>query len=776
MCSLLCQFSDYMFLASVSPKQNGRDESSDALRKTKAAPIPMNLARRALLVTCTAAYVASAMGQSRLPHSPEAELATADVQVYLAAGDHTPRLTHLASHSGAVWQNQSDEILPTSVTIKSASVPVVWSFKRHLSSVDDHRVSFVYESTQPHLRVRWEWEARASFGPIEHHITVENLGDEEVWLPLIDSLNLDWHLAPGTALNQFYVEKGADTPSPHGTHLESVTDGYRWMGRSSTYAHPVAGKEREMIPVEFVYSAAAPHAGWYAGIEFSGRTRITLDRKSVSLQSKLGLNPDLGTFRTRVLPKGRFETPTVFLGAFQGGPDDAANQLRPWVRAVLNNPLTWKDPQYPLLVNNSWGSGMQVDEPLALRMIAESKELGLEMFHLDAGWFRSVGDWYPDPRKFPHGLAPLADAAHRQSLRFGLWVDWAQAGLDTAAGALNARDPKMRDWLVNDLGPNWKPEEFKGQTIDIGLPAAHDYAAKEVKRIVEDYHLDMLEHDGYLVAQACTRDDHPHAPLDPGTLDLTHDSGFDFDFGSNSTDVSYHAVRAYYDIYERLRREHPGLLLEICNDGGRMIDFGTAAHGDYFSITDTYDPLSNRRAFYDTSFAMPAAMLESYIEKWPTPRIENFLYMLRSGMMGWTTIMLDTTAWSAEQHDAAKGAFALYKRRLRPFIRDAQLYHVSPRPDGIHWDALQYWNPAQKKGVVFVFRGTAPDEPEHSFILAGLNPHAQYQLHFEDGSTPDHAASGSDLLQNGLTIHLNNPLSSELVFLQETPNSGKGGK
>ena len=81
-----------------------------------------------------------------------------------------------------------------------------------------------------------------------------------------------------------------------------------------------------------------------------------------------------------------------------------------------------------------------------------------------------------------------------------------------------------------------------------------------------------------------------------------------------------------------------------------MVDFGTAAHGDYFSITDTYDPLSNRRAFYDTSYLLPAAMLESYVEKWPAPHPENFLYMLRSGMMGWLTLMLDTTVWTPEQH------------------------------------------------------------------------------------------------------------------------------
>jgi len=29
---------------------------------------------------------------------------------------------------------------------------------------------------------------------------------------------------------------------------------------------------------------------------------------------------------------------------------------------------------------------------------------------MDAGWFRSPGDWQPDPKKFPDGLAPVVDA------------------------------------------------------------------------------------------------------------------------------------------------------------------------------------------------------------------------------------------------------------------------------------------------------------------------------------------------------------------------------
>lgn len=169
----------------------------------------------------------------------------------------------------------------------------------------------------------------------------------------------------------------------------------------------------------------------------------------------------------------------------------------------------------------------------------------------------------------------------------------------------------------------------------------------------------MLEHDGYLVAQGCVRSDHPHRAPDPHDLSIIRVRSSYFVKSSNSTDVSYHAVKAYYDLYSRLRKQHPGLLLEAYNDGGRMVDFGSAAHVDYFSITDTYDPLSNRRSFYDASYVLPPAMLESYVEKWPTATLDNFRYMLRSGMMGWLTIMQDTTARTPQQHASAKGEFQL---------------------------------------------------------------------------------------------------------------------
>ncbi|MGE5111820.1 MAG: alpha-galactosidase [Acidobacteriaceae bacterium] len=691
-------------------------------------------------------------------------ISSAETKLVVAAGATAPRLISLQSVKGNVWNNRSATKLIDQVRIGDKLIPLNWKFNSGASRVELRHVSFIYESSSPHLQLVWEWKARAAHGPVEHTIRIRNLGSEEVWIPLQDSVAFDWALSADQQLSTMYVEKGADTPSKIGTHELPVKNGYSWEGTSSTYAHPFNNQPREIIPWVAVESGGA---GWYAGIEFSGRTRLSLQRKDGTLSGAVGLNPDPPPFWTRIQPGQSFETPTVFVGAFTGGYDGAGNILRRWVKEVLGNPATWRDPKYPWMVNNSWGSGMAIDDTLARKMLADSAELGLEMFHIDAGWFRGVGDWYPDPKKFPHGLAPIADEAHRRGLKMGLWVDWTQAGVSTEPGALNVHDPKVRDWLVTDLPSDWKPEEFKGETIDIGDPAARDWARAEVQRIVDSYKLDMLEHDGYLVAQGCIRKDHPHAPPNSSSMTIHQDSGFRFAESSNSTDVSYHATKAYYEIQSNLRAKHPGLLLEVCNDGGRMVDFGSAAHADYFSITDTYDPLSNRRAFFDTSHVLPMAMLESYVEAWPTPKIENFLYMLRSGMMGWITIMQDTNKWSAEQHAAAKKEFQLYKDKLRPLIRDADLYHVSARPDGIHWDGVEYFDHQKRTGVLYAFHGSSENEPTHPFPLRGLRLDRDYRLTFQDNTSPSQVKSGRELTERGIAVHLPLANSSELVFIEE---------
>jgi len=689
-------------------------------------------------------------------------LSTADTVITLSAGPEGPGVLSLASPGGETWTDHRAQSLIEKAQWNGTWQPVHWK----LASVDRDRqgrsLTVVYECNHPHLRLLWLWQARDSSGPVEHTIKIENLESRPVALPLQDSLSFNWSVPASKPLCQMWIDKGAGKPTATGTHRVAISDGYRWEGTSSSYAPDGPDESRETIPWMLVEATDEPHSGWYLGIEFSGRTSLSLAREGSTLAGKAGLNPSPGSFITQVPGAGSFTTPTVFLGAFSGGSEAAGIVLRRWVARVLLNAADMKSPSYPLLAENSWGEGMEINEERAQSMIADAARLGLEMFHLDAGWFRGVGDWYPHPQRFPHGIAALADRAHHVGLKFGMWVDWTQAGTSTDPGALNVHDPRTRNWLTRDVPADWKPAPFKGVTIDIGYAPARAWCARELNRLVRDDHLDMLEHDGYLVAEGCTRGDHPHASCARSLLGPEP-----WLIGSNSTDVSYHAAKAYYQLYENLRLKYPHLLLEACNDGGRMIDFGTAAHTDYFSITDSYDPLSNRRAFYDASHVLPAPMLECYVEKYPARDLANFTYALRSGMMGWCTIMQDTTTWTVEQHRAAQRAFQLYKTRLRPLIRSGDLYHVSARPDGVHWDALEYFSPDRKQGVVYVFRGSTPTQKEDTFLLEGLQPGSQYQVDFEDHPSENRRVSGHELMRRGLAVSLPEPESSELVFITE---------
>jgi hypothetical protein len=693
-------------------------------------------------------------------------IGNADNQIALRAGASAPQLLRLARVDGESWNGSGAEGLIDGATVDGVAVPLQWRFDAKSSRVQKNSASLVYEAHDPGLRLYWEWRAAAQHGPVEHTIRIENHSDREVWLPLQDSFRFAWNVAGNQPLEHLWIDKGAGEAPPIGTHLVALSDGYGWRGESSTFAHPRADEPREIIPYFFVRTAGAASGGWYAGVEFSGRIAMTLERRGDALAGVIGLNPEPGPFRTRLAPGETFTTPTVFVGASDGDVDATGNTLRRWVREVLNDPESVRNPEYPLVTNNSWGSAMAISEAQALRMIDDAHALGFEMFHLDAGWFRGVGDWRPDPTKFPHGLAAVSDHAHKLGLKFGLWVDWAQAGTSKAQGALNVDDPHVRDWLTTDPPPGWKPVEFKGITIDLGVAAAKAWAAREVDRIVRDYHVDMLEHDGYVVAEGCDRSTHPHAPFEAANTRRYSDAGFLWADGSNSTDVSLHATRAYYDIHAGLKRAHPGLMLEICNDGGRMVDFGSAAHGDYFSIVDSYDPLSNRQAFYDASHLLPAAMLETYVKEWPTPQIQNFRYMLRSGMMGWFTVMIDTSGWNREQHRVAAEEVAFYKRTLRPLIRSADLYHVGPRADGKGWDGVEYFDAGSGTGVLYAFHGSEAKPDVFNFPLRGLRAAGKYRLHFKDGSSPDHDASGRDLLRSGVTVSLPSANSSELVVFK----------
>jgi hypothetical protein len=112
-----------------------------------------------------------------------------------------------------------------------------------------------------------------------------------------------------------------------------------------------------------------------------------------------------------------------------------------------------------------------------------------------------------------------------------------------------------------------------------------------------------------------------------------------------------------------------------------------------------------------------------------------------------------------------KQATAIYKSWIRPMLRDAEVHHILPRPDGYHWDGMFYWSPGLKRGTLYIFRPNN-DQVEQWVRLKGLEPATQYRVRSQDGSVTEETRTGAALMRNGLRIKLPGKYTSDLVFLE----------
>jgi alpha-galactosidase len=591
-------------------------------------------------------------------------------------------------------------------------------------------------------------------GPIEHTLSIKNESGIAVDLPRQLSAAWTFRGQSGHALQAWWIEKAAGRPSNTGVHAMPMGRGFGYTVLSEPYesderAYSKDWRARDAVPWLAVYDPKS-RSGWYSGIEFSGRVSYdlhALGKNRFAVAAGLAKEPvGCPDFHTLLAPGETYSLPTIFVGCFRGDIDDSCNQLRHWVSSALRPKI--KDKRYPLLTLNSWGSGMAVDSKLATTMMHEGAGLGIEQFHIDAGWFKGVGDWRANPAKFPEGIAAMSAEAHKLGMRFGLWTGWTQGGTDNEdeapAWILNVRSPTRRDWFGHDVDAAWKPADFVGTDVCLGDPAAVAWCTNLLTNLVKDYHLDMLEHDQRMVVSDCSRADHLH----------TESHG----------DIAYRAALGYYKVYDALRAAYPDLMFEDCVNGGRMVDYGVVKRVSYISIVDSYDPLSNRRAIYDLTYVLPSSMCECYVMAMPVKNLDEFRAMLRSGLMGWCSMMQDPAKWTADQKLAASQEFAFYKSFLRPLILKGNVYHVSPRPDGVHWDGLEYASQDSNSAALYAFNGT-DGSTTHLFKLKGLVPKSRYLVQFQGHSQESRWATGSQLMGHGLEVKLMRPSISSLVTL-----------
>jgi hypothetical protein len=224
---------------------------------------------------------------------------------------------------------------------------------------------------------------------------------------------------------------------------------------------------------------------------------------------------------------------------------------------------------------------------------------------------------------------------------------------------------------------------------------------------------------------------------------------------------TYEGVANFLYIQDRLIASRPGYRYENCCNGGQFKGFAICRRMTFCTMNDDdRTPWKTRSTYYSNSYAINPVQLKSDIGAGP-----NVTTTFRTAIMG----PILTWAFDTPEY---RQYIAIYKEKQRPILRGANVYHILPMADGVHWDGLQFHNPDIKKGSVFLFKPSADVPPNKVVRLKGLNPRGVYTLTFQERTGLNCVRTGVQLMTNGIYVAgMTGANASEIIWIEETPKA-----
>ena len=485
--------------------------------------------------------------------------------------------------------------------------------------------------------------------------------------------------------------------------------------------------------VEAYSGAHGQHCGWlvlredggrglFLGWEFDGRARTSV--RHYGAEGYLQLTSSILELNHAVEPGAVFEAPAAFIGLFNGDWDEAGYRTQRFTEAVLA--MTPPDfENFPFVGWDSWAYGQNLDEATLRRTAEVAAKIGVELFTVDLGWARAIGDWHEDRAKFPGGLRALSDYAHSLGMKFGLHFALAEAAANSPVLAEN---------------PDWTSSEsyhyYGAESLCLSNRPARDWLTREALRIIDEYNPDWILQDGENMVKRCTKTTHTHHP---------GDSNY-----SNAVD----GLNAVLAEVQRLR---PNVYWENCENGGNMMTFNMVRRYVTSITNDASGSLSSRRAVYGVTYPFPPRYADRYM-----PEQEPDDYVTNSYKFGGPWVMMNRLLeMKPAQLEYLASEIAKFKARRRQ-VAEGKVFHLAA-PGEARVDAIQSYDPATDSAMAIVTRAQASAKT-YTLRPRGLEPGRRYMITFEtDPRTL--VMNGEQLMRDGVRVNLPSPMSSEVVFV-----------
>jgi len=465
-----------------------------------------------------------------------------------------------------------------------------------------------------------------------------------------------------------------------------------------------------------------------------------------------GINPFASEYS--LAPNVIFKTPSLIYALSNNGTGEASRNLHDWAR---KHRLLDGQGERLTLLNNWEATYFDFDENKITGLFKDAKDLGVDLFLLDDGWFGNkyprnnddagLGDWQENKKKLPSGLGYLVKEAQKEGVKFGIWIE---PEMVNPKSELYEKHP---DWVIKQ--PNRPEIYYRNQMVlDLSNPEVQDFVFGIVDNLfVKNPELAFIKWDCNAVIYNAY-------------------SAYLNKKGLPQSNLYVEYTQGLYKVLQRIRAKYPKVPMMLCSGGGGRGDYELLKYFTEFWPTDDTEPLERIFVQWDYSYFFPSIAMDNHVTDWGKQPLKFKVDVASMGKLGF-----DIVAGKLDEKDKifCKQAITNYNSFKNIVWHGAMYRLVNPHENDIA--SLMYVNPDKSKAIVFnylVNNRYAITATERPVVLNGLNPKKKYtvkEINLYPGVTStiasDKVYTGDFLMKAGFNPNVNLKRTSVLLEINE---------